>query len=517
MGAGDFSEICELALSVFCVDTKEFVQIAGEKATAFVAAFSLSPGEVNAGLTVPGQYNALQARPIVCLPDGRHFIPIGFNLSESIYESPFYWMNTDKSYAPEALTHRGAFAQDITAQLLRGVFGQSNVFTEVNVEKAKGKTVTDIDVLAVAGNKAVIVQVKSKRLTELARMGDDAKLVGDFQSAIQDAYDQALLSRHAVLEQTNKLIVEGKEIHLSEKLDEAYLLCVTLDHYPAVTHQVDVYLKRKQHDPVPIALSIFDLDVLAFYLNDPLEFVYYLRQRIALSSYFKSDSEMTLLGFHIKHKLFKGKADLEALDNSFAQLIDANFQVLRGSVPKTKAADKLYPEWKNEEFGELIKQVKATGDPDATDVIFFLYDLAGKGADELVRIIKLLKTRTEKDHGSHDARMLLEGGESGTSVLCENSPHDLRKKLLPLLAISKYRSKADRWLAIGCIAGSPNFVDAIAFDDEPWKEDTVLRKIAEEHFAGHGMAQDSSGRKIGRNDPCPCGSGKKWKKCHGAR
>jgi hypothetical protein len=22
--------------------------------------------------------------------------------------------------------------------------------------------------------------------------------------------------------------------------------------------------------------------------------------------------------------------------------------------------------------------------------------------------------------------------------------------------------------------------------------------------------------KIGRNDPCPCGSGKKYKKCHGA-
>ena len=24
------------------------------------------------------------------------------------------------------------------------------------------------------------------------------------------------------------------------------------------------------------------------------------------------------------------------------------------------------------------------------------------------------------------------------------------------------------------------------------------------------------GQKIGRNDPCPCGSGKKYKKCHGA-
>ncbi|MCM2279242.1 MAG: SEC-C metal-binding domain-containing protein [Oligoflexia bacterium] len=26
----------------------------------------------------------------------------------------------------------------------------------------------------------------------------------------------------------------------------------------------------------------------------------------------------------------------------------------------------------------------------------------------------------------------------------------------------------------------------------------------------------SSVDKVGRNDPCPCGSGKKYKKCHGA-
>ena len=24
-------------------------------------------------------------------------------------------------------------------------------------------------------------------------------------------------------------------------------------------------------------------------------------------------------------------------------------------------------------------------------------------------------------------------------------------------------------------------------------------------------------QKVGRNDPCPCGSGKKYKKCHGAQ
>jgi preprotein translocase subunit SecA len=35
---------------------------------------------------------------------------------------------------------------------------------------------------------------------------------------------------------------------------------------------------------------------------------------------------------------------------------------------------------------------------------------------------------------------------------------------------------------------------------------------------GHGatqVEQRRTGEKVGRNDPCPCGSGQKFKKCHG--
>jgi preprotein translocase subunit SecA len=34
--------------------------------------------------------------------------------------------------------------------------------------------------------------------------------------------------------------------------------------------------------------------------------------------------------------------------------------------------------------------------------------------------------------------------------------------------------------------------------------------------ATNGNAPRVTGDKVGRNDPCPCGSGKKFKKCHGA-
>jgi preprotein translocase subunit SecA len=45
------------------------------------------------------------------------------------------------------------------------------------------------------------------------------------------------------------------------------------------------------------------------------------------------------------------------------------------------------------------------------------------------------------------------------------------------------------------------------------------RELEAAQFAGAGdasqPAQRRTGEKVGRNDPCPCGSGKKYKKCHG--
>jgi hypothetical protein len=426
-------------------------------------------------------------------------------------------MNRDPGHRERALRNRGDFAQEATARLLARVFGENNVYAGVRVERAKGRTITDIDVLAVAGNKAVIAQVKSKRLTELARLGDDRKLLADFKAGIQDAYDQALLSRRAVIDKANRLVIDGEELLLREKVDDAYILCVTLDHYPAVAHQSDVYLEKNPDDPAPITISVFDLDIIASYLGAPFEFLYYLRQRTKLSGYFKADSEMSLLGFHLKHKLFKHEeGDVEFLDNSFAQLIDANFPVLRGAVPATAAAQRLYATWKNEEFDQLIEHTKSAASAGFMDAVFFLYDLAGEGADNLIRFIKLVKNKTVRDGRPHDASLLNKGGRSGTTIMSEpSSPHLLERKLLSFARIRKYKSKADVWLGLGCLGSSPALVDAMVFSQDPWQRDEELEKIIA-HFPNRGTARKASGRKVGRNEPCPCGSGKKFKRCHGA-
>lgn len=45
------------------------------------------------------------------------------------------------------------------------------------------------------------------------------------------------------------------------------------------------------------------------------------------------------------------------------------------------------------------------------------------------------------------------------------------------------------------------------------------KELAQLHLGGDGSdsaKQVIAGQKVGRNDPCPCGSGKKYKKCHGS-
>jgi len=72
---------------------------------------------------------------------------------------------------------------------------------------------------------------------------------------------------------------------------------------------------------------------------------------------------------------------------------------------------------------------------------------------------------------------------------------------------------------------------AFAYERHPnansWKLDSLLDELAPRFPAalralgGSAVAAPTApitrpGSKLGRNDPCPCGSGKKWKKCCGA-
>ena len=489
---------------------------------SFLNNFSISVKKgLNSQFKTIGNYNLINSHPVIKLDEEKYFVPITFLLFEAIYESPFYWMIKNKEYEDQAGNNRGRVGEEITYAFLLKVFGENNTFKSVKIATKKGKDDTDVDVLCILGSKALCVQVKSKKLTTLSRTGNDEQLQKDFQEAVQDAYEQGLVSRSKILEKNAKFIDENRnEIKLSEEIDEVYIMGVTTENYPSLTHQAHVMLGKKDNNPFPIILTIFDLDLLSYYLNDPYDFLYYIRQRTSLMDYFKADEEMSFLGYHLKQKLWKiPKVDGCLIATQFAQLVDRNYYPLKAGLEVSDDGDTIKNRWKNEDFDRLCNQLKNIGQAKITDIIFHLLDWSGNERKNLVDLIIKTKQKTLSDGKTNNFSMPPDDsfsprvGVTYTSFNSDNA-EELGKSLLTLCQVRKYKLKGDVWIGFGSLKNSNNMIDVVVFKDQKWEYNEELEKMSKTMLKGMGRYM-RIGKKIGRNDPCPCGSGFKYKKCCG--
>ena len=307
-----------------------------------------------------GAYNVVNSHPLLAIGESRYFFPIYSLLPQAVYESPFYWMTEDSVYSQDGLQNKGAFTEVLACSLLGSILGEMNVHRGVKLRQGK-RELTDIDVLGVYGNKAIIVQAKSKKLTIASRRGDAESLQQDFQRAIQDAYDQGLVAKRALLEKSCRLELEnGDVLTLLQPIDEAYVVCVTTEHYPAILYQIIEFLERPPGEHFPLCMSLMDMEVMCHYMNHPLDLLYYMRQRTRYADYYVADSEMTYLGCHMKRKLqppegegarlvFRG----ELIAPAFSQEIDADYLVVRGTWPPGPTYSPLRMEWKDSGLGKV--------------------------------------------------------------------------------------------------------------------------------------------------------------------
>ena len=491
---------------------------------SFLENFSVIPQkDFNSQFRGIGNFNWFNAKPVIQLDEEKYFVPISFSVFEAAYESPFYWMWEDKTYRDTLGENRGKTGEEITYDFLSQVFGENRTFKSVKITTQKGKDDTDIDVLCVLGSKALCVQVKSKKLTELSRTGNDEQLQKDFQGAVQDAYKQGLISLQKILDRSAKFLDEkGKEIQLSEEIDDVYIMGITTENFPSLTHQSHVMLDKKDNEPFPIFSTIFDLELMVHYLNDPYDFLYYIKQRISLMDYFKADEEMVFLGYHLDQKLWKiPKSDGVAIDTDFGQLIDRNYYPLKAGLEVSDEGDAIKNRWKNANFDKLCDQLKTLDEPKITDIVFHLLDWSGEARKNLVDFIIQTKQKTLQDGRFHNFSMPPDDSYSprvGVTYISLNSDdsRELRKRLLTLCQARKYKSKGDVWIGFGSLKSSTEMIDAVVFNNQEWEYDKELEELAKIMLEGKGQGrQIRIGKKVGRNEKCPCGSRLKYKKCCG--
>lgn len=356
------------------------ISISREILDKILESFCLPEGNLNEEFNSISDFNVANVFPLIKKEEGEYILPLSYTLSESSYDTPFYWFNDDKKYRSTAMDHRGEFTEEFSEKRLKLVFGDNNVFSNVNIIGKDGNVAGEIDVLVVFSNRAVVVQAKSKKLTIESRKGNDNALKDDFKKAIQKAYDQALSCSKLLGDKSCKFLLDdGTEISVPHDCKEIFPICLISEHYPALSFQARQFLKYEITEVVaaPFVMDIFLLDAMTEMLGTPLHFLSYLNRRPLYIERLNISHELTALSYHLKQNLWFGNEyDFIALGDDISSGLDAAMMVRRLGIDGNRTPDGILTKFVGTKIGNLIEEIETQEEAGTIDLGFMLLTLS---------------------------------------------------------------------------------------------------------------------------------------------
>ncbi|WP_445143613.1 SEC-C metal-binding domain-containing protein [Dyella sp. Tek66A03] len=468
-------------------------------------------------------FNATNAAPLLRVDDENYLLFQYYSLVEALYESPYFWMVKDKSYLATASEHRGRFTEDFAAKRLASVFGKSNVHQNIDLVAKKGTKLGEIDVLVEHGDRLIVLQAKSKRLTLEARKGNDGRIREDFQKAIQDSYDQALgCARQIATSNCSLQKRDGTKLQLRFQPKEIYLFCVVADHYPALSFQSRQFLKYEVEPPIrpPFVMDVFLLDAMTEMLDSPLRLLSFIRQRAEYAERLGMTHELSVLAYHLKRNLWLDD------DNSFVMLgddvsveLDIAMCARRDGMPGAQTPEGILTRFSGTTFERLIKQIEERAHPSTIELGLTLLTVDEKSCGAINEGTEHVVRMSRSDRSLHDFTIGFGAWGEGLTIHCNPSASDEEsvERLWVHCDRRKYAEKAARWYGV-CLDLKGEIRFGVVLD-YTWEQSSKMDSLTSRMQAGRPtrdiaeILRSSVAKKVGRNDRCPCGSGLKYKKC----
>jgi len=503
---------------------KEITNYSGlnvETVKRVLMAFAVPEGEKNEQFGNLHDFNIANAFPLIRAAEDTYILFHIYNLVEALYESPFYWMGADKAYVNTAMRHRGLFTEEFSADRLVVVFGKDNVYRNVDIFSSNGNKLGEIDVLVLFGNRAIVLQAKSKRLTIESRRGNDLQIRDDFKKSIQDSCDQAYKCAK-LLGNTDYKLKDGSsnEIAMPTELKDVYIMCIVSDHYPALSLQARQFLNFEANSKIspPFILDVFTLDAITEMLNSPLQLLSYVDRRTKYFEKVIASHELTILSYHLKRNLWLSEEyDMMMLEDDISADLDLAMLVRREGIPGKGMPDGILTRFPATTLGRFVKTIEKRPDPATIDLGYMLLTLGENTVIEVSNCIDELARRARIDGDNHDLTIDLGQEGTGLTVHCNNKPIEIAGPALQRHCIArKYTQHAQTWFGI-CVRPSDTTLRFGLNLDYPWENSPEMDALTQQ-MAKPGKISDllntaTKKKKTGRNEPCPCGSGKKYKNC----
>jgi hypothetical protein len=499
--------------------------------TAVISALSAMPSEGMAEFNSVDDFNHRNAFPIIKLNENEFITLQSYSLWEALYESPFFWFSQDKSYSITASEHRGEFTENFTAERLAEVFGEENVFTNIDIFEGKNKT-GEIDVLVSFGHIAFVIQAKSKKLTIPARKGNSNQLKSDFKKAVQDAYNQAftcaeLLQKQGVIFKH----ADGDILELEQNYKTIFPLCVVSDYYPALASQARQFLEYKVTEQIqfPYVMDISLIDLLAEMLETPLFFIDYIQKRCDFAESIISHHELTILATYLKQNLyFEDSFNMIMLDDDISAELELAMLARRDGFDAPKTPEGMLTAHADTYVGGILSDIEHSSDYCMLQLGGHLLSLSGDTKERYNKEIEQLINLYQKDGNHHDRTFGFTEEKSGLTIHCNDEGISTAyEKLATHCEKRKYTCKADTWLGLSFCPIKKKFKFA-TYHESLWEQsaelDEIVKdlpRIGKQHRISYQSDSSTNQRtpverqtnRVGRNKPCPCGSGEKYKRC----
>ena len=481
--------------------------------------------------------NEYSGWPIIELPifkkpfikiDNKYYCFDYYSLFDNIYRViQKLFRGKDSTYADLWISRQNNVTENMVANLFRKVLPGCTVYISNYYPKKKSlKQCAENDILVLYDDNLIIAEVKAGSYTYRAPILDIKSHKKSLETLIKKADGQAertlkYLKSADKVKLYNKDKSEKCEITLN-KFNEITLMCVTLDNFNEFCSKIDKlnFLKINKNT---IALSIDDLRVYTDYFESPLTFLHYLKQRKLANQNRKLylNDELDHLGMYIENNNYSrilGNGECNyIMAFGFREELDKYFGMLFYNKTQAVKPKQEFPR----EFKEIINFLDKCNLKEKSKLARVLLSFPSNIKNEFSGgINRALKREREI---KRMVQMSLTG-ESPVCVFChqagikEMSPKEISDytKATMINLNDNYRVELNLYYT--------NYAELKDIKFNFYEVNKIKQgEIKEIEAFGKELAiskietykKINNIKKIGRNHLCPCGSGKKYKNCHG--
>ena len=391
---------------------------------------------------------------------------------------------------------------------------------------------TEADVVVVWWPFLIVVDAKGKRVATEALRGSRAKLKKTIGKNIQDAFVQSRRVVH-ILERDGRIRFKekatGRVVEVKrDRLRRVMPISVTLQNLSGIPTQLAITqrLGLFKGNAFPWSVSIDDLDVITRFAGSPDVFLHYIERRIVHQNVTVGlhGDELDIFGQYLDNRLhpslYEGRKEIDEHtagpstiafnggDEGFEPFYMAEWN---GEPPPAASVGLKVPPL----IQSVLSELRNRTDDGARWIAFALLGLSHAALGRLASALEDLKLNPAR--GQRILRTTMREGDVVINVLAHRglTEGDFFKNVTMRSRMEHYRTRARATVTFG-IDQRDSFkpFEVAQWVEGPWEHEPVIEKLLAEDRDQPRIVQMPHGTtKMGRNDPCPCGSGRKFKKC----